>query len=243
MATESIPRKRCSCKDQCAHPENEDGWLPATREYFYKASSRTDGLNNYCKACAKARANQWYSENTERAKANVARYQGDHPEQTTATKRRHYDRNKAKIIARAREWRTADPDRFRKCVYNYTHSEKGRTAVLRRRARERSLPHTLTAKQWRECLEYWNNCCAYCGAQQDFWSTIAADHFIPLVSSACIGTVVENMIPACRFCNASKQHKDPATWLTERYGARRARAIIARIEAYFATVRETHSDA
>ena len=67
------------------------------------------------------------------------------------------------------------------------------------------------------------------------------DHWIPASdpSPDNPGTVPTNIIPLCHgidSCNQSKSNKSAATWLTERYGPRKAAVILTRIEGYFASL-------
>lgn len=61
------------------------------------------------------------------------------------------------------------------------------------------------------------------------------------------------MVPLCHgkkgvpsgepSCNVSKHNHDPESWLVSRFGKRKARAILKRIAAYFAWVREQDTKA
>jgi len=111
-------------------------------------------------------------------------------------------------------------------------------------ARKRGLPDDFTVDQWQRCLDYFNHCCAVCGRQmKDLFGThtVAMDHWIPLSSPDCPGTVAHNIVPLCHGeggCNNSKGAKIPETWLKKRFGGRKAKAIVARIEAYFDWLRQ-----
>ena len=80
----------------------------------------------------------------------------------------------------------------------------------RRRARLAQLPHTLTADEWEESLEYFNNECAYCG---DSECNLEQEHIIPVSKGG--GYTADNIIPACRACNASKKDRDLEEWYSE----------------------------
>jgi hypothetical protein len=72
------------------------------------------------------------------------------------------------------------------------------------------------------------------------WHQITPDHWIPLASPDCPGTVPENIIPLCfgsGGCNNSKKAKDGYEWLLQRYGKRKACVILKRIQAYFEWVK------
>jgi hypothetical protein len=55
------------------------------------------------------------------------------------------------------------------------------------------------------------------------------------------GTVPTNIVPLCHGvdgCNLSKSNGDPIEWLTSRYVPRKAKQILARIQAYFDSLKE-----
>ena len=136
--------------------------------------------------------------------------------------------------------------------YYATHKaqsqENRRTQHAKRSARKRGLPDSYTVEDWRFALEYFNDCCAVCGRPQGLWHTLAQDHWIPLSNPECPGTVPENIVPLCHVkkdgegsCNIEKHNSDPMTWLTKKYGARKAKKIVQRVEAYFEVVRQRQS--
>jgi 5-methylcytosine-specific restriction endonuclease McrA len=100
------------------------------------------------------------------------------------------------------------------------------------------LPNTFTKQDWQRCLEWWNYSCAFCGKQRDFWNTIEVEHFIAISSPECPGTVVGNMLPACKSCNSSKSDRDAEIWLIGKFGKKRATEIVRRINEYFETLRD-----
>ena len=125
-------------------------------------------------------------------------------------------------------------------AYHKAHPEKKRLYAANRRARKRSLPNTFTQGQRIFMLQYWHYVCAYCGNQEGFLWTLADDHFIPLSSPDCPGTIVENMLPACHSiqqggdgCNTRKQDKNPSLWLIERFGKQKGLQIGKIIAVYF----------
>jgi hypothetical protein len=70
---------------------------------------------------------------------------------------------------------------------------------------------------------------------------MAADHWIPLASPDCPGSIPTNIVPLCHGeggCNNSKGKHNPVEWLDRRFGKRKAKQVLARILAYFDTLRE-----
>lgn len=141
-------------------------------------------------------------------------------------------------------WQESGRDKQRE---KYQNDPEYRMRILtnqhNREARKRSLPNTLTVKHTEKMMEYWGGRCAVCGRMEDFWTRIALDHWIPLNSPDCTGTIPINIIPLCHgkkgvpagepTCNASKLDRNPHSWLIEKLGKRKSSIIEKRIADYF----------
>jgi len=204
--------------------------FPRTDEYFPIEKRHSDGLLNYCRVCSRIRRKN---------------YRQSNPEIIAAEKKRSHERNRAKDLARSKRWREKDIEHSRQmCRDSYYAKREEYIAsamvhTVKRMARKRSLPDTFTVEQANQCLTYWHDSCAVCGRKRGLWNTIAYDHWIPLASSICPGTIATNIIPLCHGldgCNNSKGDRDPGEWLTDRFGLRKAKSIIKRIETYFAQI-------
>jgi len=94
----------------------------------------TEFYSSGCKACAKARAKNWYAGNTERAKASVAAYSLSHPGKDRADHKERYQANPKKYIALAAAyqkenvekvsaahsaWRAKNPEKCKAYQANY----------------------------------------------------------------------------------------------------------------------------
>jgi uncharacterized Zn ribbon protein len=107
--------------------------------------------------------------------------------------------------------------------------------------RKQRLPNLFTSQDWDRALEYWGYKCAICERPRGLWHTLAQDHWIPLTSPACPGTVASNILPLCHGeggCNNSKGKKLPLAWLETHLGKRRASRKLEEIEAYFVWAHE-----
>lgn len=167
---------------------------------------------------AKQARKRWYAENKEVAREWNAQYRIKNRELLLEQKRQYFRSEQGR--SKAKRW--AQTNRTHRAVY-----DNNRTARLR------NLPSTLTTDQYNQCLEWWNYSCAYCGAQRDFWNSLQADHFIPITSTDCPGTTADNILPSCKYCNTSKNRRRAEDWLIEKFGKRRARKILKRIQDYF----------
>jgi 5-methylcytosine-specific restriction endonuclease McrA len=91
------------------------------------------------------------------------------------------------------------------------------------------LPYAFTRTDWQQCLDYWCGFCCYCAERR----ATTIDHFIPLDSPDCPGTIPGNVLPACASCNYSKQNRSAGEWLAWKFGADQARETLALIQQYF----------
>jgi hypothetical protein len=257
----NTPMKRCyKCKQE----------LPATLDYF---SKKNDGLASLCKECAKIEAKKYYRKYKEtdpdslREKGNERKrkWRKENPEKYTAERQRHmannlekerercrlyrrkkYQESPDEVRAKNRQWAKENPisvhERNQRFRANNPQYSKIKNA--KRKARKQSLPDNFTAQDWQRALDYFNDCCAVCGCPAGLWHTIAADHWIPLTSPNCPGTIPTNIIPLCHAqkdgeggCNNSKYNREPEQWLTEKYGKRKAQQVLDRINTYFEYIR------
>jgi hypothetical protein len=116
-------------------------------------------------------------------------------------------------------------------------------AANRRYRLIKELPNTLTDAQWQFALSHFDHRCAVCGMSINLFVTLAADHWIPVSSPFCPGTIATNIIPLCHTkrggiggCNNSKGDSDPTEWLTAKFGGLKAKKIEKRIGLYFSLI-------
>jgi hypothetical protein len=225
---------------RCTKCNNE---YPATHEYFNFSKFGKAGLEAQCKKCR----HEYYENHKEIILRRTREYAIAHkeeisakrkavyvrkprkttPERVKAQKKRYYDANREKIRARQR---AKTKNRQAQAVQKQ-----------RRRAAEKQLPNAFTQADWKHALAYFNGCCAICGRPPGLWHTIAADHWIPLKSPSCPGTIPQNIVPLCHGiegCNNTKASRDPDKWLIEKFGKRKAAKILKRIAAYFESIGE-----
>lgn len=91
-------------------------------------------------------------------------------------------------------------------------SKAARARYARRRAaRMRRADNDLTQQQWAELRSAWGGC-AYCGAAGGaLGDALQKDCVLPLSRGGRY--TVDNVVPACRSCNASKGNEEVTQWL------------------------------
>jgi 5-methylcytosine-specific restriction endonuclease McrA len=80
-------------------------------------------------------------------------------------------------------------------------------AARRRKRRMDAADNDLTAVQWATIRAAWGGC-AYCGATE---SALQRDCVLALSRGGRY--TIDNIVPACRSCNASKSNDEVTSWL------------------------------
>lgn len=158
---------------------------------FYKRSGVKDGRASECKSCHLAMTKQWDFEHPEKRqeinhKSNIS----------IAHKTRDIERSKKR----------------REYFSKYEKTENGKkirqNQMELRRARKNQVESTLTSKEWRDVVFSYGNRCVYCNKEL---LNPTQDHIIPISKG---GThTADNVVPACKSCNSSKQDKGLISWL------------------------------
>lgn len=215
--------KRCvTCKKE----------LPASGEFFHRNKNRKDGLAQQCKQCAIVASKLWAERNPEKASEIKKRWRENNPEKARAPIKSWCEKH-------PRWWDQYDYGRaayFKE--YREANREKRRIIDQRRRSIKQQLPATFTYQNWQQALEYFHDCCAYCGNPPNLFersSMLCQDHFKPVTKGGPY--TPDNIIPACQSCNLRKKNKDAEAWLVEKFGTEHAQVVLAQIAAYFQGVR------
>lgn len=236
----AVPVKVCS---KCGEVK------PATAEYFCLRDGR---LFAQCLACRSeydkaywasnrerrlVQKKEHYEANKEQVKAKRKEWCAANPDKVKAANKAWYRSNKERAADNNRQWVSANRDKKNEISYRWKRANRltAQTATQRHIARKRNLPNTFTADDWQFALDHFHGCCAACGRPAGLWHHLAMDHWIPIASPDCPGTVPWNIVPLCGGsggCNNSKSSKPPADWLIEKFGKRKGRAILKRIEAF-----------
>lgn len=99
----------------------------------------------------------------------------------------------------------------RQCKQRLYTTDEGRIKEIARCHERRSVVSgSYTPAELVECLDFFNNSCAYCGKQE----ALSVDHVIPIFSGG--SNSIYNIVPACQSCNSSKQHHSIFEWFPKK---------------------------
>lgn len=151
---------------------------------------------------------KWREENKDRKAAIDRKYYLENREHILQYSRNYREENKEEIAKSKYEWYLRNKEHVIKMISDWCkeNPEKANAMRQRRKARLRALPATLTNKQWKQIKKYFAHKCAYCGEDKP----LEQDHFVALSKGG--EYTHNNIIPACRNCNAIKSNKDFFEW-------------------------------
>lgn len=123
-----------------------------------------------------------------------------------------------------KERRNADSALCKRARYNTDEEYRGKE-IQRCRVREATKENRgyYTKTEWDATLSIFKQSCAYCGAEH----RLTREHIIPLVDGGT--NTIENVIPACLRCNASKGRSSMVEWFKKQpfYSDERLELIIS----------------
>jgi hypothetical protein len=100
-----------------------------------------------------------------------------------------------KLRRKASRLRTREQDHQRHRAYQSLKRSSRKQAII-----------PLTQHQWEMRLKIWDGLCAYCGERKGS----SMDHVLALSKGGL--DEAANIVPACTFCNSSKQNKPVKEW-------------------------------
>lgn len=188
-----IKYKKCSKHKEFFQDEPDE--FPMTSDFFYKnKTNKTDGFYPYCKRCSIKKSRDHQIKYPEKHNDAVKRqYKNNNHGYRDTTKKRVEDHRRAGY---QKEWRRNNRDKVAK--YNQD--------------RVTTKTHTISKREWEECLKYFDNSCAYCGltmneSKEKYNRSLHKEHVIPDGSNG-----IDNCVPACQSCNSSKGRKNVEDW-------------------------------
>ena len=162
---------------------------------------------------------RYYARNSKKLYLRKMQWNATHPDKLREALKRSYRKNVAKRNSSSRAWRQKHPEKMRESSTNWAarnpekvraahkryvqnNREKHRLHTIKRRAKLRTILSNLTISEWRTVLLAYNSACAYCYRSD---VPLEKDHVIPISRGG--HHTKENVVPACRSCNAKKGNR------------------------------------
>lgn len=89
--------------------------------------------------------------------------------------------------------------------------EKLKEYAERRKAKQ----HEITEEEWIECLNFFDNSCAYCGLTLEEHKELYAQQLHKEHVDCNGSNKIDNCVPACKICNPSKREYEVYEWYSQ----------------------------
>jgi len=150
----------------------------------------------------------YYEQNAIRERDRYKKYHKENIEKINITRKKYRIKHKEKLKDKRSisYYSNINKERLRMKNYRENNRESFRLREHNRNAAKRELTSNLTIEQWEEIKKCFDNKCAYCGKE----NKLEQEHFIPLSGGG--EYTINNIIPACKSCNCSKNNKYFFEW-------------------------------
>lgn len=150
-------------------------------EEFSADRTRVDGLSKWCKSCVSENSRRHYERNRERVLASQAKWRAENPE-----------------LARERSRASGAKNREQKNAYNRARYQSKRDEILARsKAHHRLKRYGITADQFDALLAKQGGACGICGTTAATWH-VDHDHSCCPTIYTC-GKCIRGIL--CNYCN------------------------------------------
>lgn len=198
--------------------------LPMNSNYFGKDKRRPLGFKSECNGCRK----DYHNKNRETINAKNREYGRKNREQLRNYYKKYYEENREKVNLKNRMYYKNNTERLKKYQKDFVRKNRQRYRNYNQNYyhKTRSSISTFSPQSWQQCLTHFNHQCAYCGSTE----SLEQEHVIPVSRGGHY--TPDNIIPACRSCNASKNNKIMQDWFTqhENYSVERMANILKYVQ-------------
>lgn len=182
---------------------------------FSKAASKPDGLQCYCKSCARLVQAKWQTANAGKVRAYSEKWVAANPDKAIAGRAKWRTSNPDKAKTASANWRVANMDKHREYTAKWyaANPDAGRIHRQNRSARKREAGGRLSAGLAAKLFKLQRGKCA-CGCGQPLGDDYHLDHRMPLA----LGGANEdwNMQLLTATCNLQKSTKHPVEFMQQR---------------------------
>lgn len=200
------------------------------KENFQTNAQSVGGFRWNCKDCSRKYLRERYAKNKEQIRKDQKDKYWENPEKAREDRRNGYarqvatEKGKLKRFEDVRNWklnnkyrvrelgrkyqeklRKENPEKVKEAWNKYYLSHKVEMSI---KAHSRRVAGSIsyTSEEWISRCEEFNDCCAFCLIKFPR-NELTVEHFLPISKNG--GNEIENIIPACRSCNAHKHNKTP----------------------------------
>ena len=175
-------------------------WKELNIDNFYMQNKKKPemGFTPQCRECTKDKSRKYGSE---------------HKEEQAAYIRKWYIENKEITNIKSLQWIADHPEHAKEVQNQWQKSEKGKEYMNTYwHEKTKQHQHKISEKEWKSCLEYFNNECAYCGMTLEDHLKLYKQQLHKEHKNHDGGNDLSNCVPSCRSCNSKKHDKIFDNW-------------------------------
>lgn len=166
---------------------------------------------------------EYYFVNKESIQMYKQEYSKKNADKISEKHRIKYYENHEENLQKKKQYRIDNAEQIKA----WRRSEHGKEVLRYHKQKRKSLKKKLISefsiKDWEKCKKHFNQSCCYCGGKV---KTLEQEHFVPLSHGGEYS--INNIIPACRRCNSSKNNSNFFKWYPkqEYYSKQREQKIL-----------------
>lgn len=158
------------------------------------------------KPAHRATMRAWYEKNKEQALAKRQAWRETHKELIAEQGKAWREKNQESYLEKSKRYREEHRESLR-AMYRAWKKAHPKEVIAQNQARRAMKHHApindFTLAQWEEIKRACGHRCVYCGRVSQ---RLTQDHVRPLISGG--SHTADNIVPACRSCNAKKGNKE-----------------------------------
>lgn len=173
---------------------NQCGKSKELSEFYSQKKENGIYYNPKCKSCCVKNAKEWRKENPEQFKISNRSYKRKSKYLPKHARHQQTYRENGNL----KKWQQNNKDKLK--IYRLSRAHK---------------KHTITDDQWKSCLDYFDQSCAYCGMKNDEHKILFNERLHMEHVDHKGKNDLSNCIPSCKSCNSSKGEKSLTDWYNE----------------------------
>ena len=183
---------------------------------FSNDKNKKDGKSTICKACKKAYADKWRTDNKELKARLDKEYRENNADKIAEHKHKYYEANKESILAKNKARYQDNSESYYAIHKLWVEQNKDKVATIKKayklRRRDKENASNLSSKELTIWLSEQPKVCAYCGIE--ITNGYHIDHVEPLSKDG--KHEVTNLALSCPSCNLRKSSKSMVLWLASK---------------------------
>lgn len=180
---------------------------------FHRLRASPDGYRTACKECRRPESRANHVRNRDRINRVSAAWRAAHPERAKALVQRWHSEHREHLLREGARWRKENREYLREMAKQPKRMAHNRDNSKWQRAKRHAAgaSRKITRAEWDQVTDSYCGLCIYCNERP---AVLTQNHVESLKNGGSHS--LDNLAPACRRCNCSKQSKSLVLFLAHR---------------------------